>query len=195
MSGIVKHAGKGLSVSERTSVREHILTAAQQLVARDGVKKLTIDGVAAAAKLSRGGVLYHFPSKDALIDGMVRRLVASFQQSLDATIADDPDPRGRFTRAYARLTLLPDESTLQEVGAVIYALIAGLAYNPRLLDPLRETLLDWQRQSEAELDPTTAAIVRLTTHAIWTNDLLLPNDLSPQLRRDLVARLEAMTRG
>jgi hypothetical protein len=47
--------------------------------------------------------------------------------------------------------------------------------------------------SEAELDPAIAAIVRLTTHALWTNDLLLTNVISPELLRGIVARLEDVT--
>ncbi|GAB4214192.1 MAG: TetR/AcrR family transcriptional regulator [Roseiflexaceae bacterium] len=175
---------------EGGNAREEILRAAEQLVAREGVKRLTIESVATEAGLSRGGVLYHFPSKEALIQGMVARLVDLFQQGLDAVVAADPEPRGRFTRAYARVTLLPSE----EVALMAGGLLAGLAYDPRLLAPLHERLLEWQRRSEAELDPTDAAIVRLTAHALWTNGLLLPNQLDPELRKAIVERLEGLTR-
>jgi AcrR family transcriptional regulator len=39
------------------------------LVLTKGVNALTIDAVARTAKLSKGGVLYHFPSKESLIAG------------------------------------------------------------------------------------------------------------------------------
>ncbi len=73
-------------------------------------------------------------------------------------------------------------------------LIAGLAYYPHILEPLHEQLKLWQQQSEAELDSATAAIVRLTAHALWTNELLLTNDITADLLRRIVAQLEAMTR-
>lgn len=176
--------------SEGNSTREQILQAAERLVVGEGVKHLTIERVAKAAGISRGGVLYHFPSKEALIEGMIKRLVDQFQQALDHMVARDPDPYGRFTRAYARLTLQRDDA----MGAVIGALLAGLAYDLGLLAPLRERLLVWQRQSEAELDPTNAAIVRLTTHALWTNELFLTNQFDAAAREQIVAQLEALTR-
>lgn len=175
---------------EYTNAREDILDGAEQLVAREGVKNLTIERVAKEAGKSRGGVLYHFASKQALIEAMVARIVAGFQQALDRQMAHDSDPHGRLTRAYASLLLQGDDAT----GAVVSSLLAGLAYYPTLLEPLHAQLKQWQQQSEAELDPTTAAIVRLTTHALWTNDVLLPNSFTSAERRTIVERLIAMTR-
>jgi AcrR family transcriptional regulator len=182
------------NVREQPNAREVILDTAAHIVAEEGVKRLTIEHVASAARLSRGGVLYHFPSKDALIEGLVRRLVDQFQQSLDAAVAADPEPRGRFTRAYARLTLARADDTSTRPGAAMGGLLASLAYNPGLLAPFHERLLAWQRRSEQELDAATAAIVRLAAHALWTNELLLPNAIDATLLRAVVLRLEALTR-
>lgn len=176
--------------SERNNTYEIILQSAEQLVVNEGVKHLTIERVAKAAGVSRGGVLYHFPSKEALIEGMMSRLVEQFQQALDQEVTNDPEPYGRFTRAYIRLTLRRD----QAMAAVIGALLAGLAYDLKLLTPLREQLLVWQQQSEAELDIATAAIIRLTAHALWTNELFLTNAFDVEQLQTIVARLEEMTR-
>jgi AcrR family transcriptional regulator len=175
-----------------TTTRDEILNAAERLVVREGVQHLTIGRVAAEAGLSRGGIFYHFPSKEALVQGMVERMLTMFQYSLEATMAQDPVAHGRLTRAYARLILVTLQEDTEGTRSVIGALIAGLAFDPLLLQPLQERLILWQAQSEAELDPATAAIVRLTTHALWTNDLLLKNNIGPDLLRQIVARLETM---
>ena len=52
-----------------------ILTAAERVVMRDGVMRLTIEAVAREAKLSKGGVLYHLATKEALIQAMLERLI------------------------------------------------------------------------------------------------------------------------
>jgi AcrR family transcriptional regulator len=179
---------------DSSNARATILDAAERIVVHEGVRQLTIERVAATAGLSRGGVLYHFPSKDALIEGMVTRLVEQFQQALDQAMANDAEPQGRFTRAYARLTLGKEMAEAQAIGAVMGGLIAGLAYNPSLLDPLNVRVQEWQQRSEAELDPATAAIVRLTTHALWTNEMFLTNKIDGTLRRRIVERLEQLTR-
>jgi hypothetical protein len=120
-------------------------------------------------------------------------MVAGWQQALEAQMAGDPEPHGRPTRAHARLALLQVDGATGSTGVLVGALIAGLAFDPRLLDPLHAQLGEWQAQSEAELDPAAAAVVRLTTHALWANDLLLTNKISPELLREIVARLEALT--
>jgi len=59
--------------SAPAGARDRILEAADQLVAAQGASNLTLDAVAQAAGLSKGGLLYHFPSKDALLMGMLDR--------------------------------------------------------------------------------------------------------------------------
>ncbi len=51
--------------------RDHILQAASELVMSEGGSALTLDAVAKSAGISKGGLLYHFPSKEALILGMI----------------------------------------------------------------------------------------------------------------------------
>lgn len=55
----------------REDPRADILEAAQRVVARQGSTGLSIDAVAKEAGLSKGGVLHHFPSKDALLSGFI----------------------------------------------------------------------------------------------------------------------------
>ncbi|SCE54411.1 helix-turn-helix domain-containing protein, partial [Streptomyces sp. OspMP-M43] len=51
----------------RTSKRTQILEAATRVVQREGVKSVTFDSVAAEAGLTKGGLLYHFASRDDLV--------------------------------------------------------------------------------------------------------------------------------
>ncbi|WP_067432431.1 TetR/AcrR family transcriptional regulator [Nocardioides jensenii] len=48
--------------------RESALAAYCELLRSDGERATTIDAVAARAGVSKGGVLYHFPSKEALAE-------------------------------------------------------------------------------------------------------------------------------
>ena len=52
------------------TTRQQIIHAAFALIRREGVARLTIEAVAQEAGLSKGGVLYHFRSKEALIQAM-----------------------------------------------------------------------------------------------------------------------------
>ena len=57
-----------------TTAREGLLDAFEDLLIDGGERSTTLDAVAARAGVSKGGMLYHFPSKSALVDGLVERL-------------------------------------------------------------------------------------------------------------------------
>lgn len=52
---------------------DKIVAAAEALIGRRGIASLTMDAVAAEAGVSKGGLLHHFRSKEALIAGLVSR--------------------------------------------------------------------------------------------------------------------------
>ncbi|MBX7449329.1 TetR/AcrR family transcriptional regulator [Mycolicibacterium sp. 3033] len=56
------------------SSRDRILDAYAVLLAEEGERFATIDAVAARAGVSKGGVLYHFPSKEHLAVAVCERL-------------------------------------------------------------------------------------------------------------------------
>lgn len=62
-----------MPTSER-STRDRLLDAFETLLVTAGSRAATLDAVAAAAEVSKGGLLYHFHSKDDLVDGMLGRL-------------------------------------------------------------------------------------------------------------------------
>lgn len=66
------------------STRDRILDAYQDLLAVEGERYATVDAVATKAGVSKGGVLYHFPSKDRLAEALCDRLA-----TLAAADADD----------------------------------------------------------------------------------------------------------
>ncbi len=56
------------------SNREAILDAYERLLVERGERAATVEAVARAAGVSKGGLLYHFASKDELADAAIERL-------------------------------------------------------------------------------------------------------------------------
>lgn len=54
--------------------REKLLRALEDIVLTDGERAATLDAVAAAAGVSKGGLLYHFPTREAMVEAAMARL-------------------------------------------------------------------------------------------------------------------------
>lgn len=56
------------------AARAKLLDAFVTILIEQGERAATIEAVATAAGVSKGGLLYHFGSKDALVEGLIERL-------------------------------------------------------------------------------------------------------------------------
>lgn len=90
--------------SDSLQTRQHILVVASGLALQGGPQTLTIDGVAREAKMSKGGVLYHFRSKEELIKGMMRLHLLGFWETLHRYWKADVRREGRWHRAWIQAT-------------------------------------------------------------------------------------------
>ncbi|MFO0552404.1 MAG: TetR/AcrR family transcriptional regulator [Polyangiaceae bacterium] len=172
----------------RPSKKTELLRAAAKIVKRDGADALTLDAVAEEAGVSKGGLLYHFDSKEALVKGLVELMVDGFDQSLEG--GDDRSP-GAFSRAYLHSTAKADEASLSMTSA----LLAAVAIAPESIEPLRERYRRWNKRLRDDgIAEEDAFIVRLAADGLWLADLLGLEPPKPKLRRAIVARLEELTR-
>jgi len=181
----------------RATIKD-ILNAATMLVLTRGVNGLTIDAVARTAKLSKGGVLYHFPSKESLIEGMVAMLVKGLEEDLNRELAKDSNAPGAFTRAFLRASLNPidprkDKAASNKLG-LFAALSAGTALDPVLLKPLQDGFVEWQRKLEDDgIDPAVASVVRMAVDGLWFAEVLQLGAPRTQLREQMLTVLLRMT--
>jgi AcrR family transcriptional regulator len=173
-----------------TGARSRVLDAAFHLARRDGVAAMTLEAVASRARVSKGGLLYHFPSKDALVRGMVEDLQRIFEGSLGGAAAADPRPRGRSARAYLDACVGAD----RRHSIRWLALIGALVQDPSLLEPWRAMVAGLPDADRAEgTDPVVAAIVRLAADGLWLADVLGTQPLTPAIRRRAIRRLRKLS--
>ena len=148
------------------SRRPQLLQAAAAVVRRAGAEALTLDAVAAEAGVSKGGLLYHFPTKDALIQGLLVAALDRFDDALRSEPQVDP---GDLGRAYLRVTA--------EGASEDSSLIAVIAQRPELIAPMRARYAHWTAALVADAgDPVEAWVMRLTADGLWLADVL---DLAP----------------
>jgi AcrR family transcriptional regulator len=176
-----------------------ILTAAERVVLRDSVVSLTLEAVAREANLSKGGVLYHFATKEALIQAMLERLIQYYERAIAQQQWDDTAP-GRWTRAYVRTQIAPGltypgEADFPQSKAVSAGLIVAAATNPKLLEPLRERFRARQEAIEGDgIDAARATVIRLAVDGLWLADLLGIWSPSGTLREQVLLELMQLSR-
>lgn len=165
-----------------------MLRAAAAVVAERGYSALTLDAVGAAAGVSKGGVLYHFPTKEALVAALLEELTSGFDTDQTAAHDADRDTPGAWTRAYLTASFAPPPDETAHLAAV--ALLAAVGYSPSLLEPLQVRYRSWiKRLDDDGLPGVDAHVVRLAADGLWAADLfhLAPPD--PSLRARIHARL------
>lgn len=119
--------------------RTRILDAAETLVRTRGVAGLTLDAAAQVAGVSKGGLLYHFGSKEALLNALLKRLAAFIQEDFEAGVATAPEGPGRVARAMLAWSfgLTPGEVN-ERCDRAAAVFLAAFHHDPALLDPVRE---------------------------------------------------------
>jgi AcrR family transcriptional regulator len=163
----------------RASSRERILDAAAELVTEVGSGHLTLDAVAERAGLSKGGLLYNFPSKDALLQGMLERLIAEVTARRASLRASRKDARNLEAWLSVTASL---ETRCGDMKAVANGLLAASAGNPRLLEPARQAIKnDWERLKATSDDRPAAMLAWLAVEGISSLEM---HDLSPLTEQD-----------
>ncbi|GAX34017.1 TetR/AcrR family transcriptional regulator [Nodularia sp. NIES-3585] len=179
--------------SKRSATRELLVRSASQVVIDKGIEALTLDAVAQQAGVSKGGLLYHFPSKDALMQGMVEQLIQDFETALQAEYDKDDAPGipGQWVRAYIRASLQISKQTL----ALIARLSSIAANSPHLFESAHTYQQQWQQRIETDgLNPIQATLILLAIDGLWLSEMFQIGAPEEPLRTQVLEALFAMTR-
>ena len=93
----------------RPSSRMTVIQSALQIAAEAGGQGITFESVAARAGITKGGILYHFSTKDALIEGIVEHVVAEWDARAQRHLARPFADASREDRVAAFVLATLDE--------------------------------------------------------------------------------------
>lgn len=171
-------------MSRPPHARESVLDAFEKLLIDDGERAATMDAAARAAGVSKGGLLYHFASKDALEQALLERLIALVDEDL-VTMASAPEGPVAF---FLRTSVMEDDaldraliaaSRLAQGGSTDAADVL-LRVRARWADSLRSSVHD-----DAALD-----LVLLVSDGLYFNNALKVEGATGPVPRD--AGLDAL---
>ena len=171
------------------SARDRVLDAFEELLAEQSERAATLDAVAARAGVSKGGLLYHFASKEALVGGVLERFAGLVADDVDRMRADEAGPVDYFLR-----TSIPTDSRFER--AVVAVARLAQAADPRARDALADAQRVWLAAlEEAVGDPLAARMVMLIGDGMYYNAALLPAANTVLRDETDVDQLIALVRG
>lgn len=174
------------------SARERIIDAAEQVVIDLGARHLTFDAVAAKAGVSRGGLLYHFPDKEALLKGMLDRLLERAKEGRSRKRAELPDGVEREIIAHM-LSFLNEDDRAKRIAAA--ALFALGAHDPGLLEPGKEEyrkLMDDITRDGLAFE--RAAVIALAVDGLRLLEVLRISPFNREQRRTIIEEMMSLAK-
>lgn len=116
-------------MSTPPTTRERILRAADAIATEGGAGMVSLDAVAARAGISKGGLLYHFPTKSTLLQALVQDYLEKIE-----TLLEDVDNPARPNGLI--LALMEHFLADWRHEAPSGGLLAALAEDPAILAPV-----------------------------------------------------------
>ena len=145
--------------------RQHIIDAAMALTAEVSLENLTLDNVAKKANLSKGGLLHHFPKKDALI----QELFDTSLQNFLSLIRKEQERGVSAAMAYLKASIIDDSGDQQNGALKIF--VQAIMYSPQY----RQRLQRWFKENVISdivaASPTELAAI-LIADGIWYSNVL-----------------------
>ncbi|WP_227688010.1 TetR/AcrR family transcriptional regulator [Psychrobacter immobilis] len=170
-------------------VRRALLDQAARITLEQGLSKVTFQAVADAVGVTKGGVMHHFATKNALVLEVFNDAMAKFEAEVDTAMDKDPVRYGSFTRAYIDATISLGEKGQKEFDnqATLYVLMLGDS-------EMRELWAQWANEQLKKHESTdnteTLCMVRLVADGIWLSDF---SGISISDKKSLRKRLIKMT--
>lgn len=172
-----------------TDTRHRILAALRAVLARGGASAVTLESVAAEAGVSKGGLLYHFPNKEAMYAGL-----------LDLEIDGVTEETGRLTadrgpaRAYLEYSLPKNKFEADYFSALIAAVRSQECLGEETSQKLAEIFRRWDAPLLAGVhDVVTAQNIRLVGLGLYLGAVAGLPTPDPAVITEMFDRLVATT--
>ncbi|MBI1416027.1 MAG: TetR family transcriptional regulator [Limimaricola sp.] len=119
---------------------DEVLDAALRLFTEKGYARTTMEQVAREAGISKGAVYLYFPSKAALLEGLVQRAISPFAAAaVQGLEGYRGDPRPVIRRV---LTMIVAQATAPQALAVPQMVIREAVHVPEIAQMYRDNVLD-----------------------------------------------------
>ncbi len=173
---------------DKARTRRAILDAAERLLSERG-GAVSIAEIAAAAQVSKGGLLHHFPGRDALVLAVVEDGLQRLWHEVTAQVDLSENRAGKFLRGYVR-ALTGGSAVAMGIFAPS-ALMAALGRSAEVEAAFERDARAWRDAFAADgLDPARTCVTRSAAEglAAAANSTKAKPVLNPPTRRNRTRR-------
>lgn len=146
--------------------RERVLDAFATILIEEGERAATMEATARTAGVSKGGLLYHFASKDALEAGILERLRTLVDDDVKAMTAAPEGPIAYFLRS----SVMENDPLDRAILATSRLAQGGSVPASEALREIRETWAGTLRPHTR--DETALDLVMLVSDGLYFNNAL-----------------------
>ena len=114
--------------------RDRILDAVESVILDSGGRTFTLDVVAERAGISKGGLVYSFATKDALVRAALEREVSRFQDAVRRRLEGRPADPFELVLAHIDEALDEDDAATRKAAFLVTALV----HAPDMMEPARQ---------------------------------------------------------
>jgi AcrR family transcriptional regulator len=177
------------TMARKPVAREAVLDAFESLLIEEGERAATLDAVARLAGVSKGGLLYHFPNKEAMVAVLLERLDRLLAQDMEAMAAA---PEG--AAAYFIKSSVWADTPLDRVF-VAATRLAEVAHE-ETLHRFAAGQARWLELLAADVGPGMAKAVLYMGDGLYFNAMLArgPGGPLPEVGGDVASLLAAVQR-
>jgi AcrR family transcriptional regulator len=177
-------------MSRPAHARDAVLAAAESLVKDIGAANLTYDELVRRSGITRGGITYHFPTKDTLLQALVANDLARWQACIAEKRARHEGPAADVL-AYIESGCEPDDDTAR----LCAGLLSATAMSKDLDAPWRHHFADTFRRLGTSPDPEMAWVLLLAVEGLFWLETLRLSPMSDAQRQRVVARMMVLAGG
>ncbi|HWP61841.1 MAG TPA: TetR/AcrR family transcriptional regulator [Candidatus Binatia bacterium] len=90
--GAARSEARGSLIERSQKRRERILDAAAHVFSRAGYRDAAVDDIAREAETSKGGIYFHFPTKESIFIELIRSTAERLVAKVEREVAREADP-------------------------------------------------------------------------------------------------------
>lgn len=139
--------------------RDEIVTAATEIIASEGLHRLSLARIEARTGMTRGQLTYYFPAKESILlavfDRMLERMIAAAMADMAAQKVPSDGPGAGWARVQHGLGRLLGDRPVGEkdtLGPLVHTFMAQVEHRPDYKAKLAAANAGWRAHIAADLE-------------------------------------------